>query len=363
MSDLTVTIPIHEVNYNIKIEPGLLNRVGNEIAAIFKGAKIAIITDKTVFNYYGEKVISELEHGGFEVHCIVLPPGEQTKSFQSLPNIYSQLVTFGITRSDLLISLGGGVIGDISGFVASSYLRGIDFIQIPTTLLAQVDSSVGGKVGVDLPEGKNLVGAFYHPKLVLIDSLVLETLSDTSFADGMAEVIKYGCIKDQNFFNRLVEFSSRDELMPYIDWVIETCCTIKRNVVQTDEKDRGERMLLNFGHTLGHAIEAYYHYEKYSHGQAIAIGMVELSRIAEEQHLTQRGTTAKVTALLKQHHLPVELADPADYPDILSYIKKDKKHVEGHLNLVVLNEIGSAKTIQADERFFRSLTLGGIKHD
>lgn len=359
MSDLTVAIPANEVNYDIKIETGLLNRVGAEISAIFKGSKIAIVTDQTVFNYYGEKVIAELEQAGFEVHCIVLPPGEQTKAFHSLPDIYSQLVTLGLTRSDLLISLGGGVIGDISGFVASSFLRGVAFVQIPTTLLAQVDSSVGGKVGVDLPEGKNLVGAFYHPQLVLIDPLVLETLTDTSFADGMAEVIKYGCIKDEGLFNRLMTFSSRDEVMQQIDWVIETCCAIKRDVVQTDEKDRGERMLLNFGHTLGHAIEAYYHYEKYSHGQAISIGMAALSRIAEDQQLTQRGTTDKVTALLKQHRLPVELDSPADYSEILPYIKKDKKNIEGHLNVVVLNEIGRSRTIESDAHFFDSLTLGG----
>lgn len=360
MTVLTVKLPAQDTNYDLKIKKGILRQVGNEISKIFTGSKIAVITDETVHGYYGASVITDLEAAGFDVHCIVLPPGEQTKTFDSMPAIYSSLAAFGLTRSDLIIALGGGVIGDITGFVASSYLRGISFVQIPTTLLAQVDSSVGGKVGVDLPEGKNLVGAFYHPSLVLIDSLVLETLTDSAFSDGMAEVIKYGCIKDLSLFNQLLELTSRTKVMGKIDWLIETCCMIKKNIVQADEKDLGERMILNFGHTLGHAIEAYYHYEKYTHGQGVAIGMVAISRIAETKQLTKVGTTERLVTLLQQHHLPTELTDHEDYPHLLSYIKKDKKNIDGSLTVVVLTDIGHAQNKPTALSFFDSLTIGGI---
>lgn len=361
MPEITVAIPANETSYALKIEKKLLNKVGKEIAQIFNGSKIMVVTDETVHGYYGETVLNQLKTAGYDVQCIVLPPGEQTKAFSSMPNIYSQLIEFGLTRSDLIIALGGGVVGDITGFAAATYLRGISFVQIPTTLLAQVDSSVGGKVGVDLPEGKNLVGAFYHPKLVLIDPLVLETLTDLSFADGMAEVIKYGCIKDEPFFNLLMDLSSREEVMEQIEYIIEKCCTIKKEVVQADEKDTSERMLLNFGHTLGHAIEAYYNYETYSHGQGVAIGMVELSKIAEEKQLTQVGTTGRIVAILENHHLPTQLKNAKEYAEILPYIKKDKKNYEGKLNVIVLEKIGQAHRVKTDRHFFDSLEIGGTK--
>lgn len=360
MPEITVEIPANETSYTLKIEKQLLNKAGKEIDQIFNGSKIMVVTDETVYGYYGETVLNQLKAVGYDVQCIVLPPGEQTKTFSSMPDIYSQLIESGLTRSDLIIALGGGVVGDIAGFAAATYLRGISFVQIPTTLLAQVDSSVGGKVGVDLPEGKNLVGAFYHPDLVMIDPLVLATLTDESFADGMAEVIKYGCIKDQAFFTHLAECSSRSEVMEQIEWVIETCCTIKKEVVQADEKDTSERMLLNFGHTLGHAIEAYYNYEMYSHGQGVAIGMVELSKIAEEKSLTKSGTTEKIISILEKYHLPTQLVEPKDYTEILSYIKKDKKNFEGSLNVIILDEIGKAQKYKTDGQFFDSLKKGGI---
>lgn len=359
MSVLTVKLPSHEVSYELKIERGLLNRVSNEVSKVFTGTKIAIVTDETVYDLYAKSIIKDLKAADYEVQCIVLPPGEQTKTFDSLPNLYSAFAEFGLTRSDLIIALGGGVIGDITGFAASSYLRGISYVQIPTTLLAQVDSSVGGKVGVDLPEGKNLVGAFYHPLLVLIDPLVLETLTDSAFADGMAEVIKYGCIKDLNLFHRLMELSSRKEVMQHIDWIIETCCTIKQVIVQADEKDLGERMVLNFGHTLGHAIEAYYQYETYTHGQGVAIGMVAISRIAESKQMTTVGTTERLINLLQQHQLPIELENPEAYPKLLPYIKKDKKNIAGSLSVIVLADFGRATVHQTALSFFDSLDTGG----
>lgn len=358
MAELIVSVPGHPASYPLKIEHGLLDRLGEEIKAIYKQEKIAIVTDENVNDLYGQKVQSQLEAAGFEVLMIVVEPGEQSKSLEHLSQIYSALIDFGMTRSHLLIALGGGVVGDLAGYAAASYLRGIPFVQIPTTLLAQVDSSVGGKVAVDLKEGKNLVGAFYHPKLVIIDPNVLESLEDSAFADGMAEVIKYGLIKDQAFFKDLQSYQSRAEVMDHIVEVIEICCRIKRSVVESDEKDTGERMLLNFGHTIGHAIEAYYHYEDYTHGQAVAIGMVAINRLTEAMGISPANSTAVIEDILVQHGLPIALDQPEDYQEILPLIKNDKKNLNNTLFVVVLEDIGKAVRYEADDDFFAPILEG-----
>lgn len=358
MPTLTVEVPKDKIHYPLKIEKGLLDQLAEEIKQVHANKRIAIITDKNVHRLYGEKAEQILSDAGFDVKMIVLEAGEQTKSLANLATIYSELIAFNVSRSDLLIAFGGGVIGDLAGYAAATYLRGISFIQIPTTLLAQVDSSVGGKVAIDLPEGKNLVGAFYHPSLVLIDPNVLETLQDTAFHDGMAEVIKYGCIQDYAFFKRLSGYQSREEVMADIEEVIETCCAMKRDLVQSDEKDTGERMLLNFGHTVGHAIETFYHYEKYTHGQAISIGMVAMNQLTEARGISPEGSTSEIKTLLEQYQLPTQLEKPADYQDILPLIKQDKKNIQNHLFVVVLNEVGKAAKIKADLDFFAPLMKG-----
>ena len=255
-----------------------------------------------------------------------------------------------ISRSDLVIALGGGVIGDLAGFAAASFLRGVKFVQIPTSLLAQVDSSVGGKVGVDLPEGKNLVGAFKQPSMVLIDPTVLNTLPDRYINDGMGEVIKYGCIKDAKLFDILASHSSFEDLKAVLPSIIERCVDIKRIVVEHDQFDTGERMLLNFGHTLAHTIEQYWHYGKESHGEAVAIGMYQLSLIAEEKGLTASGTADKILAVLKAYGLPYESQLPLG--DLTEAISLDKKNLDNHLNLVLLKEIGNSYMYPASIDFF-----------
>ncbi|MGP6147316.1 3-dehydroquinate synthase [Jeotgalibaca sp. A122] len=358
MSVLTVDVATEDIHYPLKIQKGLLNQLAEEIKSIYKNKKIAIVTDQNVYRFYGEQVVTQLTDAGFEIEMIILEPGEQAKSMENLQAIFSRLIAFGLSRSDLMIALGGGVIGDLAGFAAASYLRGIDFVQVPTTLLAQVDSSVGGKVAIDLPEGKNLVGAFYHPKLVVIDPEVLTTLADSTFNDGMAEVIKYGCIHDAQFFNQLKGYQTRAEVMADIEDVIAICCTIKRDLVQSDEKDTSERMLLNFGHTVGHAIEAYYHYEKYTHGQAISIGMVAINRLTEALGLSENGSTAAIEAILRQYQLPTELTVASDYKYILPLIKNDKKNIQNALFVVVLDAIGSSRTMAAPVDFFSPLLKG-----
>ena len=255
-----------------------------------------------------------------------------------------------ISRSDLVIALGGGVIGDLAGFAASSYLRGVRLVRIPTSLLAQVDSSVGGKVAVDLPEGKNLVGAFYQPSLVLIDPLVLNTLKERFINDGMGEVIKYGCIKDADLFTILESHSSFEDLKEELPAIITRCVDIKRMVVENDQFDTGERMLLNFGHTLAHTIEQHFHYQRESHGEAVAIGMYQITRIAEEKGLTPKGTAERIQKVLKTYGLPFECG--LTLGTLTEAIALDKKNLNGNLNVILLHEIGDSYIKATDIQFF-----------
>ena len=349
-------INVHAGNqpYEILIEAGLLSRLGDHVTKNFQGKKIVVVTDENVNSYYGNTVAHQLQEAGFEVQLLALPPGEPTKSFNNLPLIYSRLLDFKMTRSDLLIALGGGVIGDLTGFVAATFLRGIPFIQIPTSLLAQVDSSVGGKVGVNLPEGKNLVGAFCQPKAVLIDPEVLNTLSDKFFRDGMAEVIKYGCIKDRAFFKSLKTLASRKEVMGQIEDIIYRCCFIKKTVVEADERDLGERLLLNFGHSLGHALEKYHNYEGLTHGEAVGIGMYQTTRLSEAMGQTKLGAAEEIKELLVQYGLPYELS-VSDHSQILAAIGLDKKNMGSALKEILLKDLGDSFIFETTHRFFEDL--------
>ena len=348
---MELKVDLKDRSYPIIIEKGLINRVSEEIRKVYKGKKIFIITDDNVNKYYGGKISEELKKNDFEVKLLALKPGEETKNFNTLPIVYNELLDFNLTRSDLIIALGGGVIGDLAGFVASTYLRGVDFVQIPTSLLAQVDSSVGGKVAVDLERGKNLVGSFYHPKCVLIDPEVLNTLDNRFFIDGMAEVIKYGCIKDKQFFDYLEKMENNQQLINNMEVVIHKCCDIKRQVVENDEKDKGERMLLNFGHTLGHAIEQYYNYTKYSHGEGVAIGIYVISKISEEKGLTKKGTSQRIKDILVKYNLPYEL--DVNIEETLEAINLDKKKLGNDLNVIILKEIGNSEIYKTTAEFFK----------
>ena len=345
-----ITVQLTNTGYPIYIEDGLLNRAASYLADIWNGRRIVIISDDHVFPLYGEGLLASLAN--YECASVVLPAGEEAKSFDLLPMIYAQLIAAGISRSDLIIALGGGVIGDLTGFVAATYLRGIPFVQIPTTLLAQVDSSVGGKVAVDLPQGKNLIGAFYHPKLVLIDPQTLQTLPPRYINDGMAEVIKYGCIQDATLFQTIKNASSFTNLLPHIGDIIHACVDCKRQIVERDPFDKGERMMLNFGHTLGHAIEQYYSYQRESHGEAVAIGMYQITRIAEGQGLTKPGTAAILKEALESFSLPTSAG--VECEQLLKGISRDKKNLNNHLNLILLKEIGKSYIQPSSLNFFES---------
>ncbi len=324
--------------YDILIERGLIDSCGEQIKKLSNAKKITVISDSNVAPLYQWRVLNSLEKNGFNVKIHIFEAGEEQKNLNSISKMYQTLADFGMTRSDLIVALGGGVTGDMAGFAAATYLRGIDFVQIPTSLLAQVDSSVGGKTGVDLPFGKNLVGAFHQPIAVLIDPDTLSTLSNKFISDGMAEVIKYGCIKDARFF----EFLANENALEHIEEVIETCVSVKRDVVSRDEKEKGERILLNFGHTFGHSIEKLYDFKGITHGMAVAIGMVLIASAGEKQGITEHGTTEKIAEVCKKYGLPTtteftfrEMADSA---------KNDKKSVGSSINLVMLSKIGTSLT-------------------
>lgn len=346
---MKLTVNLGKNSYPIYIENNLLAKAGGIIAETFSGKRIMIISDDNVYPLYGD-ILKKTLGSSYECHHLILPHGEATKSFQSLPEIYSAMLKAKISRSDAVIALGGGVIGDLAGFAAASFLRGVKLIQIPTSLLAQVDSSVGGKVAVDLPEGKNLVGAFYQPSVVLIDPLVLNTLGKRYINDGMGEVIKYGCIKDKELFRILEEHSSFDSLRGQLENIIERCVDIKRTIVEHDELDTGERMLLNFGHTLGHAIEQYFQYNRESHGEAVAIGMYQISLLAQMKGLTQKGVAARILDVLQTYGLPCECSLPMSA--LTETIKLDKKNLGGHLNIALLHKIGDSYIYPVTIDFF-----------
>lgn len=346
---MKLTVSLKENSYPIYIENGILKNAGSYISQVFQGRRVMIISDDQVYPLYGQMLLDTLS--SYECHTLVLPHGEQTKSFQTLPQIYAALLDAKITRSDLVIALGGGVIGDLAGFAAASFLRGVKLVQVPTSLLAQVDSSVGGKTAVDLPQGKNLVGAFYHPKLVLIDPDVLDTLPERFIHDGMGEVIKYGCIKDAALFETLQKHTSFEDLKGELTSVICRCIDIKRIVVEKDQFDTGERMLLNFGHTLAHTIEQHFHYGRESHGEAVAIGMYQITRIAEENGLSPKGCAKTIQQVLTAYGLPYACGLPLS--DLTQAITLDKKNLNGRLNVVLLHEIGDSYVHPTDVTFFQ----------
>ena len=336
MQTLRVNIPNRE--YDIKIEKGLMDSCGEEMIKLFKPCRIAVITDSNVAPIYGERLLNSLTNSGFEPFLVTVPAGESSKSMEMLQFLYGELLQNGITRSDLIVALGGGVVGDLTGFCASTLLRGIPFVQIPTTLLAQVDSSVGGKVAVNLPYGKNLAGNFYQPKVGLIDPACLNTRTDRVFSDGMAEVIKYGVILDERLFEALENASSREKVMEIADKVIYRCCELKKLVVEADELDLGGRMILNLGHTFGHAIEKKYNFKEYTHGEAVAAGMVMAAKYGERENITQSGTADRIIKLITSFNLPqwVEI----DQQSFKNAVSVDKKGKGGLVSLIIPEKIG-----------------------
>jgi 3-dehydroquinate synthase len=350
MTPITVPVALADRAYDILIGPGLIAKAGAELAARFPGSRYAIVTDETVAAHHLDALTASLAAAGLQAEPIVLPPGEGTKSFAMLERTVDAVLAARLERGDLAIALGGGVVGDLTGFVAGIVRRGMRFVQIPTTLLAQVDSSVGGKTGINTRHGKNLVGVFHQPSLVLADTGALDTLSPRDFRAGYAEVAKYGLIDDADFFAWLEEnapaiFAADGAARAH---AVATSCRAKAEVVRIDEKETGPRALLNLGHTFGHALEAACRYDgaRLVHGEAVAIGMVLAHEFSTKLNLASPDDAARVRAHLTAVGLPTKLADiPGDLGGaeaLMAAILQDKKVKRGKLTFILTRGIGQA---------------------
>ncbi len=336
--------------YPIYIESGIFNRLPDIFQENYFGKKMAIVADSNVFNIYGNTFVKKLEQKGFFAIPIIFEAGEGNKNLRTLTAIYDALADHAFTRSDIVVALGGGVTGDMAGLAAATFLRGMGYIQIPSTLLAMVDSSIGGKVAVDLPQGKNLIGAFYQPDSVYTDPMLLETLNDRWFSDGMAELLKHGFIKDVSLYKQLVNNDDKYDrkfISKNLDEFIFVSCNIKRSVVEEDEKDNGIRQLLNFGHTIGHAIERVQNYSGLSHGEAISIGMIFITMLTESMGLTEKGEAEKIIKALKKYKLPTECPE-LNITDVIKAISLDKKNRSGRITIAYIERIGQGRLIEID---------------
>ena len=339
--------------YSVHIGSGLLAHSVELISSVTSAKSCAVITDSTVGPLYAKKLCDALESSGIRTHLYTFLAGEQNKTLSTYGQILAFLAQKKLTRSDFIVALGGGVTGDMAGFAAATYQRGIDYIQIPTTFLAASDSSVGGKTAVDLPSGKNLVGAFWQPRLVICDTDTFRTLPEKVFADGIAETAKHGLIADADFFRFLLT----EDIHSNIDWIVRRNVEIKAAVVGADEFEKGQRKLLNFGHTLGHAIETLSNFS-ITHGHAVAIGMVLAARAAEKLELSAKGSLDTVLSCLRRFDLPTECSYSAQ--DIYSAAIGDKKRSGGYIDVVVLEEIGKARTVRLDMEGLRQFVEAAL---
>ncbi|MEM8502663.1 MAG: 3-dehydroquinate synthase [Cyanobacteria bacterium P01_D01_bin.1] len=349
----SIRVNIPQDSYDIRIVPGGLDYLGPWLAGedqplVKPGQKLLVVSNPVVFDLYGERAIASLTQAGYNVcHCI-LPAGEQYKNMASIAEIHDVAYENRLERSSAMVALGGGVIGDMTGFAASTWLRGISVIQVPTSLLAMVDASMGGKTGVNHPKGKNLIGAFHQPQLVLIDPQVLETLPIREFRAGVSEVIKYGVIWDRPLFEKLEAAERLDDYTEVSDELLQTMlthsCQAKADVVSQDVKEAGIRAILNYGHTVGHAIESLTGYSKINHGEAVAIGMVAAAKIAEEieESAWNKSATQRQQALLEKTQLPTQLPKGISITEILAALKSDKKVKEGKVRFVLPMSVGKA---------------------
>jgi len=340
-----IRVELGERSYTIATGSGILKDIGKSLERFDFSKKAAIVSNPTVYDLYGKTLASSLLASGFEIIEIILPDGEEYKNLSSVERIYEQLLKLRFDRKSVLIALGGGVIGDITGYAASTYMRGIDFIQVPTTLLAQVDSSVGGKTGVNHALGKNMIGTFWQPRLVWADISTLHTLSRRNFLSGIAEIVKYGIIWDSAFFDFLEK--KRETLLSLnpddIIHVIRRSCEIKADIVSRDERESGLRAILNFGHTIGHAIETATGYATYLHGEAIAIGMHVEAILAHETGLIGSDEVSRIQHLLKTFGLPTEIPAGIDLAALFEAMKLDKKAVSGDLKFILPEQIGKVR--------------------
>ena len=343
---MSLRIDLADRSYDILIGRNLLASVGEHLSHLEQTRRAVVVTNPAINKLYG-KVLSEgLQSAGLESECVEIPEGETHKTLADAQTLYDHLIQNQYDRSTLLVALGGGVIGDLTGFIAATFLRGVPYIQVPTTLLSQVDSSVGGKTAVNHPQGKNLIGAFYQPRLVVIDLDTLRSLPTDEFRAGMAEIIKYGIIEDHLLFEFLEQNSEKilAQDTGCLEYMIEASCTIKAKVVERDERESNYRMVLNFGHTIGHAIEALTGYSRFKHGEAIAIGMVYAAKLSRQLGKCTDDVVKRIEALVEKFSLPTRLPEfsPSEYIDTLY---RDKKAHNKNIRFVLVRGIGTVEIV------------------
>ena len=353
-----IRVNLAERSYDIAIGSGMLDEIGSKLRSFSFSPNIALVSNPTVFGLYGERVLNAVRNAGFDCLEVLIDDGEEHKNLISLQHIYHELLKHRLDRSSALIALGGGVIGDIAGFAASTYMRGIAYVQVPTTLLAQVDSSVGGKTGVNHELGKNMIGTFWQPRLVWIDVETLKTLPGKEVLAGLSEVIKYGVIYDGELFDFLD--AQKNNILNLQEkaliHIIKRSCEIKADVVSKDEREAGLRAILNYGHTIGHAVETVTRYTQYLHGEAVAIGMHFEALLAHKLNLINADTVEKIKKLIEAYGLPSELPSGLDRETMLSAMQLDKKAKAGELTFILPEKIGSVKIERGiDEQVLREI--------
>lgn len=345
MAIISVNLPSE--SYDIAIAPGNLELLGEKMATLKLGKKVLLVSNPSVFGHYGERAVSSLLNAGFDVTTCLLKDGEQYKNLTSVGQIYDKALENRLERSSTMVALGGGVIGDMTGFAAATWLRGINFVQVPTTLLSMVDASIGGKTGVNHPQGKNLIGAFHQPRLVLIDPQVLDTLPVREFQAGMAEVIKYGIIWDADLFEQMEACDRLDEMPSLSPSLLQTIlarsCQAKADVVSKDEKEAGLRAILNYGHTIGHAVESLTGYRSINHGEAVAIGMVAAGKLAVGLNLWDTRSQARQLELIQKAGLTTKLPTGININAISDSLQTDKKVKAGKIRFVLPTQIGAVE--------------------
>ena len=347
----TISVPLQNRSYPIWIEKGLLTKLPELLKPMNQGQKWVIFSQNEIISLYGNSLCRGLKSAGFQAELVVLPDGEKAKSLNELEGIFSQLIGMGCDRSSTFLALGGGVVGDTTGFIAGTFMRGVDYIQIPTTLLAMVDSSIGGKTGVNLPDGKNLVGVIWQPKAVVIDIELLKSLQEREITSAMGEVLKYGAILDRNLFEVVAEKLndilnlSKPELLTE---VIGRCAKLKADVVVEDEREGGKRRILNFGHTIGHALETHFGFETLRHGEAVAYGMLAAGKLSNEDGRLEIEDFELLQTTIKK--LPLPKLPEFDAENILKIMQRDKKVKDRKINFVLLEAIGKTVIVDSIEK-------------
>jgi 3-dehydroquinate synthase len=344
---LIVSVDLGPRRYTIVVESGALGAVGERLHALGVGRRAALVTDAVIMRLHGSTVAASLERAGFELTLVDVPEGEAAKTLAVAEHCWDRLLAAGLDRSSTVLGLGGGAVGDLAGFVAATYMRGMNFVTLPTTLLAQVDASIGGKTAIDHPRAKNLIGAFHQPRLVVVDPGVVRTLPEREFRSGLAEVVKHGIVLDQPYFEEVERDAAAllDRRLDVLERIIGGSCRLKASVIERDPEEKSElRFALNYGHTVGHALEAVTGFARWTHGEAVSLGIAAEARLARRLKLTDEATVARQERLLARLGLPVH-AGPIDIDPVLTAITRDKKARDGRVPFVLAPRLGDFRVV------------------